>query len=145
MVMVMVTEAEPMARDRALALHRQGLTPQAESLVRQAEAAYGGDFLEEDPYEDWAAGLREEARSTFVSVARALARPAEVVGDHDTAARYHHLRILAKDSWNAGAHLGLVEALERAGRHGEATRRCRAYIQRMEDIDVPMTACTAPR
>ncbi len=33
---------------------------------------YTGDFLEEDLYSDWSASLREEARATYVSIARAL-------------------------------------------------------------------------
>ena len=124
---------------RGLALDREGRGEEAESHLREAEAAYAGDFLEEDLYEDWAATLREEARSTYVSVARALARRAAAVADHDSAARYN-LRILEKDGWDEGAHLGLVEALERAGRHGEARRRYRAYASRMEEIEVPVTA-----
>lgn len=129
---------------QGLALDRQGRTPQAEDLLREAEAAYGGDFLEEDPYQDWAADLREEAHSTYVSVANALAGLADTAGDHDSAARYY-LRILEKDSWDEHAHLGLVNVLERAGRHGEARRRYRAYVQRMEEIDVPAAAFPAPR
>jgi DNA-binding SARP family transcriptional activator len=128
--------------EQGLALDRQRRTLQAEGLLRQAEASYGGDFLEEDPYEDWAVDLREEAHSTYVSVAKTLARLAETVGDHDSAARYY-LRILEKDSWDERAHLGLVKVLERAGRHGEARRRYRTYVQRMEEIDVPATAFPA--
>jgi hypothetical protein len=30
----------------------------------RAEAAYSGDFLEEDLYEEWAIGPREHARAT---------------------------------------------------------------------------------
>jgi len=125
--------------EQGLALDRDGQGQEALSRLREAEAAYAGDFLEEDLYEDWAAALREEARSAYVSVARALARRAAAAADHDSAARYH-LRILDKDGWDEGAHLGLVEALEHAGRHGEARRQYRAYAARMEEIEVPVTA-----
>jgi DNA-binding SARP family transcriptional activator len=124
---------------QGLALDRAGQGQQAVSRLREAEAAYAGDFLEEDLYEDWAAALREEARSTYLSVARALARRAAAAADHDSAVRYN-LRILEKDGWDEGAHLGLVEALERAGRHGEARRQYRAYAARMQEIEVPVTA-----
>jgi len=130
--------------ERGLALERGGRGGDAESLLREAEGAYAGDFLEEDLYEDWAAALREEARSAYVSVARALARRAAAAADHDAAARYY-LRILEKDGWDEGAHLGLVEALERAGRHGDARRRYRVYIERMAEIEVPVTAFPAGR
>jgi DNA-binding SARP family transcriptional activator len=129
--------------ERGLALGRAGREEDAESLLREAEATYAGDFLEEDLYEDWAAALREEARSTYVSVARAVARRAASAADHDSAARYY-LRILEKDGWDEGAHLGLVEALERAGRHGDARRRYQAYVSRMEEIELPVTAFPTP-
>ena len=125
--------------EQGLAMDRDGPGQEALSRLRAAEAAYAGDFLEEDLYEDWAASLREEARASYVSVARALARRAAAAADHDSAARYH-LRILDKDGWDEGAHLGLVEALERAGRHGEARRQYRAYAARMQEIEVPVTA-----
>lgn len=132
------------AAERGLALDREGQGEEAESLLRAAEAAYAGDFLEEDLYEDWAAALREEARSAYVAVARALARRAAAATDYDSTARYY-LRILEKDGWDEGAHLGLVEALERAGRHGEARRRYRTYAERMAEIEVPVTAFPTPQ
>jgi DNA-binding SARP family transcriptional activator len=120
---------------RGLALQREG--QEAGVALRAAEAAYAGDFLEEDPYEDWAIPLREEARSSYITVARTLAHNATASGDHDAAAGYY-LRILEKDGWDEPAHLGLVRTLESAGRHGEARRRYRAYVSRMEEIQVPV-------
>lgn len=107
----------------------------ARPLLTTAEATYTGDFLEEDPYEDWAVIAREEARATYVSVAMALAAFALSGGDHDDAARYL-LRVLARDPYDERAHLQLVRTLTAAGRHGEARRMYRAYGARMADIDV---------
>ena len=64
----------------------EGDTSTASSLLTAAEAAYAGEFLEEDLYEDWSTVLREEARTTYVSVAMALADLALGTGDHDGAA-----------------------------------------------------------
>src|ERR687897_695984 len=58
------------------------------SLLASAETAYTGDFLEDDPYEDWAVSLREEARAVYLAVARTLARSAAAAGEHDLAVRY---------------------------------------------------------
>lgn len=113
---------------------RQGL-PEAWPLLRAAEAAYTGDFLEEDPYEDWATELREEARLTYVQVAIVLAGHTGEVGEHITASRYC-LRILERDQYNEPAHLALVRALAAAGSHGEARRRYRTYVARMSEIDI---------
>lgn len=116
-----------------------GDSASAGSLLATAEAAYAGEFLEEDLYEDWAAVLREEARTTYVSVAMALAELALAAGDHDGAARYL-LRVLARDPYDERAHLQLVTALSAAGRHGEARRMYRAYSDRMAEIAVEPAA-----
>src|SRR5215472_3046169 len=124
---------------RGLAADQQASGAEAVGLLRAAETAYAGDFLEEDQYEDWAAPLREEARSAYVAVARALARRASAVADHDSAARLY-LRILERDRWDEDAHLGLVDVLERAGRHGTTRSKYHAYVSRMEEIEIPVTA-----
>ncbi len=103
-----------------------------------AEAAYAGEFLEEDIYEDWATVLREETRAAYVSVAMALADLALGAGDHDGAARYL-LRVLARDPYDERAHLHLVTALSAAGRHGEARRMYRGYCGRMDELGVEPT------
>ena len=112
-----------------------GGDPDAGTLLAGAEAAYGGDFCEDDPYEDWAVPLREEARAAYLAVARALAARATAAGEHDLAVRYH-LRVLERDAYDETAHLGLVATLAEAGRHGEARRRYRSYAERMDEIDV---------
>lgn len=109
--------------------------PEAFPLLRAAEAAYTGDFLEEDPYEDWATELREEARLTYVQVAIVLAMHTSDAGEHVTASRYC-LRILERDQYHEPAHLALVRALSAAGGHGEARRRYRTYVARMAEIDI---------
>jgi DNA-binding SARP family transcriptional activator len=104
-------------------------------LLEAAEAAYVGDFLEEDLYEDWATPLREEARAQYLAVVVALAETAEAAGQADATIRYR-LRALERDSYDEGAHLGLVAAFLAAGRHGEARRAYREYTARMEEIGV---------
>jgi DNA-binding SARP family transcriptional activator len=118
----------------ALELRRAG-DPDAGPRLAAAEAAYTGDFLEEDAYEDWATGLREEARAAYTEVARALAEDTAALGDADAATRYY-LRVLERDPYDEPAHLGLVSTLEAAGRHGEARRAFRAYCARMDSIGI---------
>ncbi|MBP2330817.1 DNA-binding SARP family transcriptional activator [Kibdelosporangium banguiense] len=117
-------------RDASAGLQRGDI-----ALLATAEAAYTGDFLEEDPYEDWAAELREEARLTYLQVTAALATHSADVGEHVTASRYC-LRILERDRYDETAHLALVRALIALGSHGEARRRYRGYVLRMREIDV---------
>jgi DNA-binding SARP family transcriptional activator len=120
-----------------LDLHRAGRLAEAGDALREAEAAYGGDFLEEDRYEDWAAPMREEARAAYQTVAMTLAEIATCSGDHAAAVR-HYLRVLESDEYNERAHLGLVAALDQDGRRGEARRAHRAYTERMAQIEVPV-------
>jgi DNA-binding SARP family transcriptional activator len=124
----------PPSRSRSAEAH--------EHLVA-AERGYVGDFLEEDPFADWAVALREEARTAYVAVARALAEEAAAASDHDAALRYF-LRILERDPYDEQAHLGLVRAFAGAGRHGEARRAYRGYCARMDDLDVEPAVFPAP-
>jgi DNA-binding SARP family transcriptional activator len=100
-----------------------------------AEAAYAGDFLEEDPYSDWAVALREELRATYIATARRLAEIAQADGDVEAAARYLR-RVLERDTYDEPAHLQLVAALAASGRHGEARRAFRTYCAAMRELDV---------
>jgi DNA-binding SARP family transcriptional activator len=116
-------------------LASEGHAGDARVLLESAEARYAGDFLEEDRYEDWAAPLREEVRATYISVARTLGQMAKASAEHDAAVRLY-LRILEWDPYDEDAHLTLIGVLDRAGRHGEARRRYRSYVERMREIDV---------
>jgi DNA-binding SARP family transcriptional activator len=118
-----------------LDLHRSGEGTVATGALQRAEAAYTGEFLEEDPYEDWAAPLREEARAAYVAVAGALARLAGGLGDHQTAIRLR-LRILERDPYDEDAHLALVGSLAVAGHHGRASSAYDRYACRMREIGV---------
>jgi DNA-binding SARP family transcriptional activator len=136
--------------ERFLAAARDGLrlakTGDRSGAARQletAEVAYGGDLLEEDPYEDWAVGLREEAQATYIAVTRTLADAAVDGGDVDAATRYF-LRILERDPYDEAAHLGLVGALLAAGRHGEARRRYGLYATKMDEMGVEAAPHPAP-
>ncbi len=122
------------AASEGLALEQAG-RPDAADRLAAAEAAYAGDFLEEDLYEDWAIPLREEAQATYVQVARTLADAAGAREDHDAQARYL-LRVLERDPYDEPAHVALVGAFALAGRHGEARRFYRGYSGRMREIGV---------
>jgi DNA-binding SARP family transcriptional activator len=124
-------------------LRADGALSQARGRLAAAEALYSGEFLEEDAYEDWAVPLREEARATYISVARALGEDALERGEHDLAARYF-LRTLEKDPYDEDVHLALVALHEAAGRHGEARRAYRTYVARMEEIAVEAAPFPSP-
>ncbi|MGH2829686.1 MAG: tetratricopeptide repeat protein [Actinomycetota bacterium] len=114
---------------------RLGSSVAASEHLMAAERLYVGDFLEEDPYEEWAVSLREEARTLYIQVARALAEDATASRDDDSAVGYR-LRILERDPFDEDAHIGLVGSLRMAGRHGEARRLYQTYCARMRELGV---------
>jgi DNA-binding SARP family transcriptional activator len=130
--------------EEGLALVRAGRGQAGLASLEAAERAYGGDFLEEDLFEDWAAGPREEARAVYLTVARALVELAAGRGDHDGACRYS-LRILERDPYDERAHLALVSARVSARAHGEARRAYRRYADRMAEIGVEPAPYPHPR
>jgi DNA-binding SARP family transcriptional activator/Tfp pilus assembly protein PilF len=118
-----------------LASLRGGDTEAALPTLEAAAAAYRGDFLEENAYDDWAIPAREEARAAYVAISRALALQASQGHDPDGAVP-HLLRILEIDRYDEPAHLELVTALAGAGRHGEAHRHYLNYRRAMGELDV---------
>jgi DNA-binding SARP family transcriptional activator/Tfp pilus assembly protein PilF len=117
----------------AEALQAAGRHAEAAEHQSAAVAAYTGDFLVEDVYEDWAIPLRERARAAYIHAARALATAAEAADDGESAIGCY-LRILERDAHHEDAHLRLVRALAAAGRHGDALRRYRHYCTQMREI-----------
>ena len=126
-----------------MSLLQTGARADAREILEAAEERYTGDYLEEDLYEDWAAPLREGARSTYVATARELALIACESGDFQACIDYR-LRILERDPYDEEAHLGLVATLSGIGRHGEARRFYRQYVARMAELEVEPAPMPAP-
>lgn len=109
--------------------------PDAVGELLAAERRHTGAFLEDDPYQDWAADLGEDVRATYLAVLRALSRRLRQEGDTDRAVRYT-LRLLGEDRYDETAHLDLVTTLLDAGHLGEARRRYELYTRYLAEIDV---------
>jgi ATP/maltotriose-dependent transcriptional regulator MalT/DNA-binding SARP family transcriptional activator len=112
-----------------------GDTDRAARLLNDAAARYLGEFCADDPYADWAAGLRELAKHTFVDTSFELAGLADASGEHSEAIR-SWLRILDVDPYDEDAHLGMIRSLLAQRRHGEARRAYRAYCARLAELDL---------
>jgi DNA-binding SARP family transcriptional activator/tetratricopeptide (TPR) repeat protein len=110
--------------------------PDATARLEAAVTAHTGNFLEDDPYQEWAGALAEEVRATHVALLRALAARLREVGDTDAVVRYT-LRLLEQDYYDEEAHLILIGALLDARRLGQARRHYHNYVRRMKEIDVP--------
>ena len=121
-----VVDAERLLADvpRAERLARDGDPARARELLAEVAAAYQGDAFADEPYEDWADGLREQTRSVWLRALRELARLHRRDGAADRAATTL-VRLLDADSYDEWAHHTLVATLIDAGRHGEARGRSR--------------------
>ncbi|MFI6099347.1 BTAD domain-containing putative transcriptional regulator [Lentzea sp. NPDC051213] len=115
----------------ALTAHRRG-DAAALALLTDADELYLGEFLAEEPYEQWAIQVREEVRGRYTAVLRALV---QLVPDPDQQVGYL-TRMLELDCYDESAHVRLVHALRAAGRHGEARRRYQVYVEQMNEIGV---------
>lgn len=133
-VSIDVEEFLTLAND-ALAADAARESPTTTARLAAAAAAFTGDFLEDDPYQDWAAALAEEVRATHIAVLRALTRRLRQASDVDGVVRCS-LRLLEQDPYDEPVHLDLVTALLEAGRPGEARRHYQTYRRRMEEMGI---------
>ncbi|MGN9909401.1 tetratricopeptide repeat protein [Phytohabitans sp. LJ34] len=142
-------DVEDLLRDAAhgLRLAREGHPERAREILAEVDAAYRGDAFDDEPYEEWADGLREEARAVWLRALRELAELCRRAGDLDQAATTL-VRLLVTDAYDEPAHRALVEVLRVAGRHGEAQRAFERWAGAMRSIDAPVptvAALHAPR
>ena len=77
-------------------LERSGRLDEAVDTYRRAEALYTGDFLEEDPYEDWASLRREALLDVYLSILSKVVAHHMKAGDYETCIEYSQ-KLLAKD------------------------------------------------
>jgi DNA-binding SARP family transcriptional activator len=131
-------DAEDLLTDvaHAVRLAGDGDLDRARELLADVDAAYRGDAFDDEPYADWADGLREQVRAAWLRGVRELAQLCARAGDPDQAA-VHLVRLLAADPYDEPAHGALVGSLVRAGRHGEARRAFDRWARAMRSIDAP--------
>lgn len=111
----------------------------ARAVLALAERRYQGDFLEDEPYDDWALPTRDEARRVYLRVGRTLAALARRAGEIDETVHYLG-RALMLEPYDEGIHGELIATLTATGRHGEAADAYRHYANAMSAIGVPPRA-----
>jgi len=111
------------ARARAgLEALQRGATERAAETLAAAARAYGGDFLADEPYAEWALAERERLRDLAVQVLRGLAEICREAEDEDAAAE-HLQRLVELEPLDLEAQRELIGLMLRRGRHSEALRR----------------------
>jgi DNA-binding SARP family transcriptional activator len=112
---------EARARAGLEALHR-GAGERAGAELAAAARAYGGNFLADEPYAEWALAERERLRDLAAQVLRGLADLKRAAGDDDAAAD-HLQRLVELEPLDLQAQRELLGMMLKRGRHSEALRR----------------------
>ncbi len=122
--------------DLAAQLMDAGDLDRAREILTDIDRRYRGPAFEDDPFEEWADGFREQVRASWARSMRRLASLHSRAGRHSDAQTLL-VRLLAEDPYDALVHQLLVRNLVRGGRHGEARRAFTRWRQAMASIDAP--------
>jgi DNA-binding SARP family transcriptional activator len=103
---------------------------------RAAEALYGGDFLEEDIYEDWATSERDRLREGYLTILERLSRYYFDRTDHGTCAVFCR-KALDVDPCRERAHRLLMRSYVEQGQSYLALRQYHLCAEKLrEELDV---------
>ena len=105
-----------------LAALARGEEERAHAELAAAAAAYGGSFLADEPYAEWALGERARLQDVAAQVRRGLVQLTVAAGDGDAAAE-HLQRLVELEPLDLEAQRHLLEMMLSRGRHSEAARR----------------------
>ncbi len=98
---------------------RTGRRDEAIASFAQMERLYRGDYLEEDPYEEWTLLRREELKDLYLAALEKLAAYREEAGELELASETWS-KILAKDPYREDVYRWLMLCSAKRGNRGRA-------------------------
>lgn len=114
----------------------------AVAAFRAAEDLYHGNYLEEDPYEDWAIAPRERLREAYLKSLSRLAGCCARLGEYQQAVNTCE-KALAEDPVRESTYRQLIVYHYRLGQRDQALRayeRCREALTEILDVEpMPQT------
>lgn len=100
----------------------------AASQYEVATGLYQGDFLPEDPYDEWPVVTRERLRLAYLDTLDRLSRIYFGRGEYASATGLCQL-ILARDHCREDAHCRIMRSFSRQGQHNLALRQYQACVE----------------
>lgn len=122
---------------RGWRMEKDGRLPEAGAEYEAAEALYRGDYLEDDPYEEWTLLRREGLKDTYLTILGKLGDYCMGVGDLENAIGYCQ-KIIARDCCREDAYRRLMICHSRLGHRNRALdwyRICEKTIK--AELDLP--------
>lgn len=102
-------------------LEKEGKLAESVREFELVESLYRGDYLEDEPYEEWTLLRREALKDTYLIVLGKLADHSMSAGDYESCIVYCQ-KILAKDSCREDAYRRLMRCYSRLGQRNRALR-----------------------
>ena len=117
---------------RGCALQAEGRWKEARAEFVRADELYGGEYLEEDLYEDWTIIPREQLKDIHLDVLQRLAELAARDSDHADVIQYCHKIVLADPCREDGYRMLMRShaALNQYARAGAWYAVCRSTLTR---------------
>jgi DNA-binding SARP family transcriptional activator len=120
----------------------------AERRLAAGMELYGGDFLADEPYAEWALDERDRLHGIASEALRSLAEIRQRNGDLEAASADLE-RLTELEPFDVEAHAELLRVLVRRGRRSEVVRRYAALRHRLlatfgEDVPFALADVTAP-
>lgn len=112
-------------------LEREGKLADAVREFSLAEELYRGDYLKDEPYEEWTLLRREALKDIYITILNKLAGYSVESADYESCIGYCQ-KILAKDPCREDAYRQLMRCHSRLGQRSRALRWykiCRQTIQ----------------
>jgi DNA-binding SARP family transcriptional activator len=117
-------------------LESAGQLAAATAEYEVATGLYQGDFLADDPYEEWPVLTRERLRVAYLDTLDRLAQLYFSQGQYAACAALCQLT-LAQDNCREDAHCRLMRCYSRQGQHHLALRQYQACVEALRaDLDV---------
>lgn len=118
---------------------QKGERTQAYSIFEMAETVYNGEFLTEDPYEEWSSWVRNQLQISFLEIANKLGEHYFETGRYSAAISINS-KILELDRFDEKAHREIMRCYLAQGQSPLALRRYRMCSELfMQELELPLS------